>query len=932
MMQMPLVLPLFLEGNHFSSTLTLVNNSTANTYADVTVRALDGSVIVARRVNFSPHSQQQVGIDELLGGKGSSATAGSILVMQSSALAGPSIAGALAMTYLGSADPNYIDEEPSMLNMMGSQMLQGVADRANGSPIVAISSVAEAAQHVNVECLGEHGTIASKQIELAPGETLLADACGGPDAPAINAGNDLFEGMAVTAHGPLGIRLTSDAMPGSFAAFAVTPHRKNGDRYLSSVLFADPMLVNSPNTVFTGIPVGPATLLPDGNYTPEISVVNFSTSDIHVHTTFAQTSGSSPNSREVGSLTVLPGSSRELELDGLKGDPGLQNSFIVHSDGAPGALMAKLVSTSDSQLHEVELQAKDESDMNNAGNHPWSIEQNTESTLLLFNHSATQQPFDLTITGAGISWQKTYKLASMQTKAISIGELVADQVKDENGNVLPKTAQSGELNWMVVDPNNGSGRLLQSDRSTGMARNFSCGYSGLLCGANVAVYESVVPAGSVEELANITPVTCTSGTQNTCTGQPTGSGGNFSYSWWSENTSVASISGSAILSYVDILGVSLGTTRIDGQVHSQYCTVQGFEPETVPDQTPVITGIDPGVWDSSPTVPVTTQVTFTGQYFGTNAPTLSFSPSAGIGVTSFFSYSDTQIVANITVAAGTPTEDVAVTVTNNGYGAGNSFYGGSGSGANSATSQPGHARVNAPANAPEVTVIAWINGQAPDIVQTVNAGPTTSLLKSNLTGGAVSCLAQLTAWYAGFRLNLVTATDAAYANAWMFQNAANTTPPTTLTTPASTSQLTGGFKLFNDFGGTGTSNTAQIGKSPDPCPGAPAGWFSLAGATNQWNEYSSMSNSGWIYQINEGAMTLPAQVLFITINQHSTPWIWSVIEFSSSGSTSSVSNQIFPTYYTYVNGALVNGPAQGPLANFTVLNGTNSEMTPTLIQ
>jgi hypothetical protein len=81
-------------------------------------------------------------------------------------------------------------------------------------------------------------------------------------------------------------------------------------------------------------------------------------------------------------------------------------------------------------------------------------------------------------------------------------------------------------------------------------------------------------------------------------------------------------------------------------------------------------------------------------------------------------------------------------------------------------------------------------------------------------------------------------------------------------------------------------------------------------------------------------MTLPAQVLFLTINQHSTPWIWSVIEFSSSGSASSAPTQIFPTYYIYINGALVNGPSptQGPLANFTVLNGTNSQMTPTQIQ
>jgi len=53
-----------------------------------------------------------------------------------------------------------------MPSAMGSQVLQGVADRANGSPMVSISSVAEMSQSVKVECLGEHGTIATQQIEL----------------------------------------------------------------------------------------------------------------------------------------------------------------------------------------------------------------------------------------------------------------------------------------------------------------------------------------------------------------------------------------------------------------------------------------------------------------------------------------------------------------------------------------------------------------------------------------------------------------------------------------------------------------------------------------------------------------------------------------------------------------------------------------------
>ena len=61
----------------------------------------------------------------------------------------------------------------------------------------------------------------------------------------------------------------------------------------------------------------------------------------------------------------------------------------------------------------------------------------------------------------------------------------------------------------------------------------------------------------------------------------------------------------------------------------------------------------------------------TGQDFGLNVPTLTFSPSSGISYT-VTGHNDSTIEASITVASGTPNEDVSVSVTNNGYG-GNSF-------------------------------------------------------------------------------------------------------------------------------------------------------------------------------------------------------------------------------------------------------------------
>lgn len=128
--------------------------------------------------------------------------------------------------------------------------------------------------------------------------------------------------------------------------------------------------LNSSKMCYTGVPVGATQLMPDGKYTPEISVANFSQKEAHVLATYAVTAGDDPRSLQVGTLTVPPGTTRYLVLRGLEGESNLQNSFVVASHGAPGSVMSKLVSMYDSQLHEVELQAKDELDMENAGNHP----------------------------------------------------------------------------------------------------------------------------------------------------------------------------------------------------------------------------------------------------------------------------------------------------------------------------------------------------------------------------------------------------------------------------------------------------------------------------------------------------------------------------------------------------------------------------------
>jgi hypothetical protein len=219
-------------------------------------------------------------------------------------------------------------------------------------------------------------------------------------------------------------------------------------------------------------------------------------------------------------------------------------------------------------------------DTQNAGAPPWSIQNNTESTLLLFNHSKESQTFTVTVSSGGMDWQKEYRLASMQTKAINIRELIDEQIKDDKGKAIPKNASSGETGWLVADPGKGSGRLLQSDHSTGMARNFSCGYSGLLCGSNTNIFNNNFGEGLVAEFANITGITCTGGTPNACTGQQTGTA-HFTTSWISLSPSVLPISGSSSSPPVSLQGVSMGTSRVNGHISSASCQSGGGGTATV---------------------------------------------------------------------------------------------------------------------------------------------------------------------------------------------------------------------------------------------------------------------------------------------------------------------------------------------------------------
>src|SRR6185436_10667615 len=122
---------------------------------------------------------------------------------------------------------------------------------------------------------------------------------------------------------------------------------------------------------------------------------------------------------------------------------------------------------------------------------------------------------------------------------------------------------------------------------------------------------------------------------------------------------------------------------------------------------------------------------------------------------------------------------------------------------------------------------------------------------------------------------------------------------------------TGDYRLYNRFqlaipgaGATSfppivTESAAFVGLTKDPCNLIPDVDLVLGGEAHSSNGINGVTSNGdHAFQMNEGRIGALGQAANRTINGHSTPWIWSVIEFDANGNlVMPVDHQIFPTYY-----------------------------------
>ena len=266
----------------------------------------------------------------------------------------------------------------------------------------------------------------------------------------------------------------------------------------------------------------------------------------------------------------------------------------------------------------MEQIGRDQQTLYNGGGHPWDLSGGQDAVLLLFNHSAIAKYFDVKIGNGGVLWQQPYLLAPMETRAISIRDLIAGQIKDQDGKLLPKGLELGEIGWFNVHPAEGKGRLMQIDpasqtvaANTRVARNFSCSYVYVLCGGSINPYSVTINVGQSSGTLEAVPAVCLSATPSRCYGQASSYGGlGFTYAW----------------------GVN-GPAEVNGSYTQSTATIQS-------------TGAGTGYVNCSITLAVgdTVSVTISGSGFGS-------SPSVNAGKinVTISSSTDTQIVATLVI-------------------------------------------------------------------------------------------------------------------------------------------------------------------------------------------------------------------------------------------------------------------------------------------
>jgi hypothetical protein len=225
-------------------------------------------------------------------------------------------------------------------------------------------------------------------------------------------------------------------------------------------------------------------------------------------------------------------------------------------------------------------------EVKNAGIHPWTIQGDTESHIVLFNHSKSDKKVGIFINAGSTLWSSETVLAGSETREVSINKLQRDQIPDDQGRLLSLSVKEGTVDWMTPESGDVTGRLMVTSRSRAMARNFSCGTYKSECSLQLSTYFSDITPGSQLQMYEAAAEICINSQPLQCS-NTSATNGTVNYNWTVGAVSIITLNASTEQPKPSpmLLGVSGGNGTAAVTASAGACQSSGTENPTV--QAPI---------------------------------------------------------------------------------------------------------------------------------------------------------------------------------------------------------------------------------------------------------------------------------------------------------------------------------------------------------
>ncbi|MGH9760356.1 MAG: Ig-like domain-containing protein, partial [Blastocatellia bacterium] len=467
-------IPFFIEGDGFTSVLTLNNNMPQPTSVKVTLFNLNGESLIQPTIALPAELPGRFDIGDLTRqAKAGQFTSGNIAFsfsgVEEGVTAQVSIISASRRQAFESSDNETEDFKTSRLD--------GIlwAPDAQSKASLALTNTSDEPLTVSGTATTNLG-LQSIKAELGPHATQVVDVTRfvvlGPLA------------VSQTTIAPALMTLQHGGNPGDLMVTGFVTNDKTG--FSSNLPFVDGSTVVSNHMAGAHIRMNqPAAIegFPVGTrFSAPLVLANTGGESSQAAISVEYTLASVPHRIQLPSVTLAPRDIQQIDLAQALAARGILGPFdddgvdIIYA-GAPGTVIGRLTSLDQTRDFSFDVPVKDPLAGTNRvnGDYPWRLDNGFKTIVHIKNVLDTPAHAEVQIRYDGGTYNpELISLQPHQTIDLDIGAIRDARQPDIRGSVMPKDIVSGQLIWVEMTPGSLMGRAEVSNVGQAIASSFSC--------------------------------------------------------------------------------------------------------------------------------------------------------------------------------------------------------------------------------------------------------------------------------------------------------------------------------------------------------------------------------------------------------------------------------------------------------------------------